>query len=236
MLLTGRHAIQRADPGQYDPFYSNIILLLKGEGTPNTNTITDDGPLALVPAATTATNSSTYFKYGSGSIRLMGTANGATSGITYASSSSWDFSLSWTLELWFNLPNGFNNASPQGYFSTGGSNRANFYVDSTNIGVYTGVGSIGAAHGGITANTWYHLAICKASGVNNPGFFLNGNIKSITAGSGTGWTSGNQAWSLGRPDGAVHSDLYIDELRYTKGVVRYTAPFVPVTYTFPKII
>ena len=231
MIFSGRVGIQRADPAAYDPSYGSVYLLLKGEDTPNTATFTDESPSPLTPTSSTlAVNTSTVAKFGSGSIRIIG----LNASILYASNSNWDLGTgSWTFESWIYVPSfGGTGAA---HITQGGGNRGHLWVDATNMNVYTGVGTISAAHGGFSTNTWYHCVWTKASGVNNPGFFLNGSPKSITAGSGTSWGTGAQTMRIGRSDGATHSDRYVDEVRFTRGVIRYTGAFTVPSYSYPKI-
>jgi hypothetical protein len=231
MILSGRMGVQRADPSAYDPSYGSVYLLLKGEGTVNQPVFLDESVNNLSTSSRIlAVNTSTFAKFGSGSIKIIG----LNASFTYASSTNWDLGTgSWTFESWIYVPSfGGTGAA---HITQGGGNRGHLWVDATNLNVYTGVGTISAAHGGFSLNTWHHCAWCKASGVNNPGFFLDGAAKSITSGSGTAWGTGAQTMAIGRNDGTTHSDRYVDEVRYTRGVIRYTGAYTVPFYSYPKI-
>lgn len=233
MLFAGRTGIQRADPSAYDTNYGSVYLLLKGENTALSPVFIDESVNALTTTSNTlCVNTTTVAKFGSGSIRIIG----LSAGFTYGASTNWDLSVgNWTFEFWIYVPSfGGTGAA---HVTQGGSNRGHIWCDATNINVYTGNGTISAAHGGFSLNTWHHVAVCKASGNNNPGFFFNGTPKTITGGANTTWATVNssQTMTIGRSDGTTHADRYVDEVRYTRGVIRYSGNFTVPNYSYPKI-
>lgn len=220
-------------PPATDPMWNYVILLLKGENTNGSSTILDSGPLALSHGTNVGvTNSTAEKKWNNGSLYNTGNSHR----IEYAASANrWNFAVDyWTFECWVMLPNGFD-----GYgvcqITKGSSDRGNFYIDSTYMQVYTGSGSYQAAHGGMTAGVWYHVAWTKASGVNLPKMFINGT--ELTVVNTRTWSSVTQGYQIGRNDGGTHSTKYLDDLRITKGSVagcqRYTSSFTPPTAPFP---
>jgi len=90
----------------------------------------------------------------------------------------------------------------------------------------------------ITASTWQHLALCRASGTLR--LFINGT--SVASVSNSTSLTGQQIW-IGDNNGGDYffngyiDDLridyffngYIDDLRITKGYARYTSNFTPPT-------
>jgi hypothetical protein len=82
----------------------------------------------------------------------------------------------------------------------------------------------------VSAATWYHVAVCRASGSTR--MFING----VQAGStytdsnnyGTSAPLGiGTYWSAGSPVTSSTLNGYIDDLRITRGYARYTSNFTP---------
>jgi hypothetical protein len=87
----------------------------------------------------------------------------------------------------------------------------------------------------LSANTWYHIAVCRASGSTK--MFINGTQ------TGSTYTDANNYgttapigigtyWSSGSPVTTLTLNGYIDDLRITKAA-RYTANFTPPTAALP---
>jgi len=223
-------------PGQpvpIDPFRSNVSLLLHGDGTNGSTTITDSSPSPkTVTAVGNAQVSTAQSKFGGASIAFDGTADY----LTIPSSSGFAFELNdFTVELWL-----YRSGSGQQHLydarDTGvNTNRILLYLDSSSQLAYFGDGAARILTTSVpTLNAWVHVALCRASG--NSRLFLNGvqvgatfadtiNIVSPTATVAIGATS----------SGLTALNGYIDDLRITKGVARYTANFTPPTAPFPDL-
>jgi hypothetical protein len=85
--------------------------------------------------------------------------------------------------------------------------------------------------GSVSTNTWTHVAVCRASGTLR--LFINGNIDgsatvtdSLNGAAGTR-IGGGYADGSGNP--GFYLTGYIDDLRITKGIARYTSNFTPQT-------
>jgi len=87
----------------------------------------------------------------------------------------------------------------------------------------------------LSASTWHHIAVCRASGSTR--LFINGTQ------SGATYTDANNYgtsaplgvgtyWSAGSPVTTSTLNGYIDDLRITKSA-RYTANFTPPTAALP---
>jgi hypothetical protein len=94
-------------------------------------------------------------------------------------------------------------------------------VAGTNLGSTTAV---------ISTNTWYHIALVRNSGTST--LYVNGT--SVGSGTTTGNCSGTYLAIGGYYDTSYLYQGYLDELRITKGVARYTANFTPQTSEFPN--
>lgn len=88
--------------------------------------------------------------------------------------------------------------------------------------------------GTIAINTWYHVALCRASGTTR--LFVNGTQV------GSNYTDGNNYITSPCIFGQAGDSLagafgfvgHLNELRVTKGVARYTGTFTPPSAPFPN--
>jgi hypothetical protein len=104
------------------------------------------------------------------------------------------------------------------------SNSLNFYTNNANPAI-TG--------GSLSSSTWYHIAIARSSGSTK--MFVNGTQVGSTYSDTQDYTASNivigaDSYTLG----ADPFNGFIDDLRITKGVARYTSNFTPPTAAFPN--
>ncbi len=87
----------------------------------------------------------------------------------------------------------------------------------------------GSSIGTITAGVWHHVAIARQG--SSIRLFLDGNLTTTISFSGTYSGTYDRFW-IG--DSVSNSNYvgYIDELRFTRGVARYTSTFTPATSAF----
>lgn len=222
--------------GGGDPHYSNVSLLLHMDGADGSTTFTDSSPTPkTVTSYADAQISTTQSKFGGSSLRLDGTDGY----LSIPSDAGFAFGTGdFTVEFWVNLD--VNNVY-QMMFYTGPYNTSQLAVRVSDTGklqtfIGNGTDSYGVVSGATTVTTsdWHHIAVASASGVIKS--FLDGvqqsskaNATSIT--STTAAYIGAQVVS-GSPAGFPAG--YIDEMRVTKGVARYTADFTPPTAPFPN--
>ena len=87
----------------------------------------------------------------------------------------------------------------------------------------------------LSANTWYHVAVCR-SGTNTK-MFLNGNQDGSTYSDPTNYLNGTDRPAIatrGHSPGSNTFRGYIDDLRITRGVARYTTDFTPPPMLLPN--
>jgi hypothetical protein len=87
----------------------------------------------------------------------------------------------------------------------------------------------------LSTNTWYHVAVCR-SGTSTK-MFLNGTQDGSTYSDSTSYLNGADRPVIGTRGHTLGDNDYIgyiDDLRITKGVARYTANFTPPTAALPK--
>jgi hypothetical protein len=169
--------------------------------------------------------------------------DGAGDYLTAANSALFDFGASdFTIEMWV-YPTAVGQSSltllyckPNGSGYSGiaigqaiSGYGAVIYASST--GTTWNLAS-GVSAGTMTANAWNHVAVCRY-GTNLYGF-VNGILGSTTSVSTTALVSTTTQVSIGSSLGTANTYLtgYIDDLRITKGIARYTSNFTPPTSAF----
>lgn len=227
-------------PATDDPFLSSVSLLLRMEGTGST--FVDESPTPkTITAIDGATQSTAQSKWPSGKSLLL---DGSGDYLTSPINAGYEFGTGdFTVEAWIypttiganariiGIGQGANGGGP----FTGWSFR---FLTSGGIGFYrfdgaeTQVNSTATA----SANQWTHVAVARASGVVR--VFMGGALSSSLNYSGSYDRVNNDALEVGRVQfgGGGNSTFftgYIDDIRITKGVARYTAAFTPPQATFP---
>jgi hypothetical protein len=226
--------LQRDKKWQYlrdDANYSSVSLLLLGNGLNNGTTFTDYSSQLNIPARSgNVITSTSTFKYYDSSVYFDGSGDL----LTYAASSNWNFSSGpHTAECWvyFNtLPASGNNlrllmAGP----NANASSLIFFNVGSTG-GVSMGVPLTGRtgldSSQTVSTGQWHHLAA-----VINGASSLIAVDGTATTGTCTNPTSSNSlTLRLGFDTVSTvnfNFNGYIQDLRITKNVARYTASFTP---------
>lgn len=117
--------------------------------------------------------------------------------------------------------------------------RVNFTMSTTgsdSVGIFNQE-TVGGA--GMTVGQWYHIAICREG--NNwhcfvDGAYTDGPDLGTKTQAVTPFNATSPYLCIGEPgrnDGAGAIEGWVDNLRVTKGVARYTAPFTPPSAPFP---
>lgn len=106
-------------------------------------------------------------------------------------------------------------------------------TDASNKVVFTYGTSTIVSTGALSGSTWYHIAVVReGTGANQTKIYINGT----NDGTGTVSTDFNQTSIMyvgANRTGGDALNGYIDDLRITKGVARYTGNFTPPTAAFP---
>lgn len=215
-------------PTAGDPLFSSVSLLLHMDGSGAT--FTDSSAYGnAITAYGNATQTTTQSKWGGKSLYLDGSGDY----LTLAASSAFGFGTGdFCLECWYypTQNSGSNetildlraeNNAQWLWFGKSGSNAIRVY-DGTNL--LTG--------GSVTLNDWNHIAWSRANGDN--AVYVNGTRV-------INWTNGGNVGStrpvvIGSNTNLIEeqSKAYIDDLRITKGVARYTGSTITVpTAAFP---
>ncbi len=212
-----------------DADFASVGLLLHGDGTNGSTTITDNGPgIRTVSVVGNAAISTTQSKFGGASIALDGTGDYLTV--------PWDAAFSieasdFTVEMWV-----YRAASGVSHYIMSGrpaavSNGWEWRINATNFlqFFHTGGSSITGAVA-VPSGQWAHVAVVRS------GTTLSMYIDGVAAGSGTvtsGTASTATTLKIGCDNtGTTGFNGWIDEIRFTKGVVRYASAFTPPSAAF----
>ena len=223
-----------------DPFRSQVSLLLHGDGTNSSTTITDNSPSPkTVTAVGNAQISTAQSKFGGASIAFDGAGSPVDRVVLPFNDGTTTFgSANFTVEGWVYRNNTSDSIflTGQGDLQTVATSSFVLYLGSTTSDFYLGASPFSCTSPSPAATTWAHVAWTRSGGTVRS--FLNGSLVGSNASLGAlsinpGIT---QPASLGSNYlGGAPFNGYIDDLRITKGVARYTANFTPPAAPFPDI-
>lgn len=174
-------------------------------------------------------------KYGVASMYFDGSS---TVAITADGSTGFSFGTGdFTVEMWVyptttgaqkilydSRPTSSNGLYPAIFIST--TNTVRYYVNSAFQ--ITGTTAM-------TTNTWNHVALVRLSGMTT--LYLNGVQEGSTYTDSNGYIVGTNRPMIGNDGSTAGANPfagYIDDLRVTKGVARYTTTFTPPPAPFPN--
>lgn len=226
-----RIVLAKGQPVPNDPNFAFNSLLLHGDGTNGSTVITDSsGSPKVVTTVGNAQISTAQSKFGGASIAFDGTGDylstTATNAFVFGTG---DF----TIEFWirFTAVTGVQVIYDQRPVNT--ALVPTIYTNGTTLN-YLFNGAVAIALGTVTTSQWYHIAIAKQGSATKG--FIDGTqggstyVDSTPHTSGTNLFIGQNSVNLATPQ---FFNGYIDDLRITKGVARYTANFTPPAAPFP---
>jgi hypothetical protein len=217
-------------PVNGDPYRNNVVLHVPMTGANDSTTFTDVSPSPKTITVNGDTKISTaQSKWGNGSGYFDGTGDY----LTTPNHADFNFGTGdFTIEAWTYRLSYAQNYEIVSYGSPGstgfglGSDSTQLVFLASNVGARVSTTTLPAL------NTWVHIAVTRASGVYR--LFFSGVVISTS-----GATSDNlDATTIFRI--AVNRALtsittgYMQDLRITKGVARYTADFAPPSGPLPS--
>lgn len=170
-------------------------------------------------------------KYGTGSLAFDGTGDGLL-----CKPFNQTFGKDFTVEFWI-YRTGTAVEYPIDIFMPppADTQAISMYINNSGAGSYNAVFNGGTkftgASGSIAANEWVHVAMVRYNGVHS--VYINGTANASTYTSTASYP--NCQLAVGRDVAGSYSFTgYIDDVRITNGVARYTANFTPPTAAFPN--
>jgi prepilin-type N-terminal cleavage/methylation domain-containing protein len=222
-----------------DPYWNNVSLLLNFDGPNGSTTFSDTSINSNIATAFNGMQISTaQSKFGGAS----GYIANSNSYLSIPSSTALQIgNVDYTIELFVYLTTGASG----GMVVTKGNPYVNtefalMYYFGNDLRYYptnsVGTTFTGSAVGQPTPspNTWYHVAICRSG--NTHRFYLDGVLQTTVNATPTVVTNdplliGLSPWS--GTGWSAPAGIYIDELRITKDIARYTSNFTPPTVGLP---
>lgn len=222
--------------GGGDPSFSSVVLLSHFDGSDGSTTFTDVIGHTLT-ANGNAQLDTAQFKWGSASLLLDGTGDY----VSVADSDEWTPAGDYTIEAWIRF-----NGSPSGvqavishYLNTGNQRAWLIRYDATtgnlqfqtfrNTGAGNSTPDTKEASWSPSADTWYHVAAVRSGTTDK--LYADGN-RLIESTATTGPINSTAVLAIGAINSSGFTQFFngwIDDVRITKGVARYTG----ATYTIP---
>jgi len=198
--------------------------------------IFDNATLTNLETVGNAQVSTSVVKFGTGSMSFDGSGDYLTS---YNTNLHLFGTQDFTVECWV-YPNSFpseaaiiSTAHPTDYqgFTLNVGTSGNIIIALGSGGSWTVAASSGT--GTLSATQWQHLALTRSGNVFR--IFINGTQTWTTTNS-ISLTNTNNLMAIGGRTvaGGQYFNGYIDDLRITKGIARYTTTFTPPTKAFPN--
>lgn len=208
-------------PVESDQHFANVVSLLHLNGADGSTTITDVIPGKTWTASGSAQLDTAQSKFGGSSL----STGIAFDRISSADHADWDFGTGdFTVEFWVRHSSiaGFQTSIARGYTATGdfllqtGSGNGKWIVYMSGSAVAT------ESTGTINQDQWYHIAVTRSGTTVN--IWRDGT--SVASGTSAENLSTNTVMSVSGDAGHVYSLVgWMDEVRITKGIARYTANF-----------
>lgn len=220
---------------QTDAYFANVVALLHFNGADGSTTFTDQKAHTFT-AAGNAQLDTAQFKFATAS----GLFDGTGDYISTPDSADWDFGTGdFTVEAFirFNalpvsgvacLVSNYQNTTTGWYFQF----RNDFAVARLNFGSSGDTPVVDAAWSPSTG-VWYHVAVSRSG--SSVRFFVNGTQIGSTGTNSENISGSTGALHVGTLNSAIaqYFNGWMDELRITKGVARYTANFTAPASPFP---
>jgi hypothetical protein len=235
--LQDQHSRQVAEAWPPDPYWDKVVLLLHGDGTNGSPNILAHKGGAPTPIGNAGIYT-TYKKFGTGALSFDGSGDNL-SGL------SRDFVFGtddFTVEFWANPTDGGHGGSWSRMFQIGAnSQNGGLWIVCTNTDnpcrvlcqtYNSGYVTVGDSVNTLTNGTWTHVALSR-QGTTYRLFFNGVQESSITTASGAD-ISNSYLYIGSNNTGTEAFKGYLDEIRVTRGIARYTAAFTPPTGPFPN--
>lgn len=225
---------------EYDPYWSNVVLAMHmddvGLADEKRHAVTLTGNVAR--SSTQSAFAGGYSAYFDGAGDYITTPYVAVDYDWWTQDFTvemWVYAASWSDWSVFDSGNNHAKAINNGRIDTTMGSYWSFGPKpngTLEFRYWTGVSNAVTSAATLSTSIWHHIAMCKTSGGIR--LFIDGSaVTPLTAISGTPLSSSTAPYQM-IIGGIKNSFLtgYIDDLRITKGVARYTANFTPPAAAF----
>lgn len=216
-----------------DPYFSSVQLLAHFDGANDSTVFTDSSASPKTMSETGGCVISTVQSvFGGASMRSPNVSNARVVTQNAGCRIFGDFTIEFRLRMistaaaqYFLISN-YVVGSSWIWFNTAANNKLSCYITGD---------SMPDTSISISPDTWYAIALTRNGTVRR--LFIDGVIASTDSGSVAVDQALDTGWSIGGPGPSMASgsgNCYIDELRITNGVARYTSAYTPATSAFPN--
>ena len=225
MMFGGSTAIE----AEADPYFANVSLLMHMDGVDDGAVFTDVKGKSISRVGNVLTKTT---------IKQFGTASGYFIPSVWLSiGATTDFAFGtgdFTIEFWLYYISTLANASIMSKRNPSSIGAGAWGIAVTGTTIVWQDTLNGGADKSVTGlvnktNAWRHVAVSRSSGTLK--IFADGVqvfSTSSTINYSNGYFLGVNKWDV-----SSYTTFYIDELRITQGVARYTSNFTPTTLVFP---
>lgn len=223
-----------------DPYFNNVELLLHLNGTNGSTSFVDSSKNNFsITAYGNAQISTAQSKFGGSSAYFDGDGD-YIRGII----SNWDVGVGnepFTIEFWtyrLNTNTHVFLSKHGGVTDWNGTDglQISFFIDSGGVIHFDYWSNGGTLYSSLTdsvsipINQWVHVAATYDGSITR--IFINGTQTSTTSSTGYGTVTSAPIVEIGGENGSFNLNGYIDELRITKGIARYTSNLTPLNKQF----
>ena len=226
---------------------SNSAIYTTGTSnfTPPTAPLSTSGALFHIKG----TDASIIDKSQGGNLKLVGNTTGSTTQAKFSNTKSMYFDGSgdyisiptnelfgfgtndFTVEFWVYFNDVSNPLTIYSNLDTVNGLQPHLYVYQSSVRYYTQVGDR-ITSSSVTTGQWYHVALSRSS--SSTKLFINGTQSGSTYSDANDYGQSKPLgiatyWDSGSPVGSQTLNGYIQDLRVTKGLARYTGNFTPPT-------
>jgi hypothetical protein len=207
------------------------VLLVHSDGYDAGTTITDFSATGhTITVNGGAAVDTAQSKFGGASIVLDGTGDY----LSIPDSTDFDFGTGdFTVEFWLRL-----NASLGSYVGFISASNSGSADDTWFFGYYSGAVNFGNGRGtqateswSPSTGTWYHLAVSRSG--DSLRMFIDGELVDTFSAAGQTYNCGSSGMVVGRLYTGPYDNYYVngwmDEIRISKGIGRYTETFTVAT-------
>jgi hypothetical protein len=234
--------------GQYVNGNMSDFRIVNGTAVYTSNFTPPSAPLSSSGASLhiKGTDASIIDKSQTTNLKLYGNTTGSTTQVKFVGSKSMYFdgsgdyisipaddsifSKDYVIEFWMyptqdaNLSMPFSKGTGFQIYHLGGNIASEMSVNNSHpFTIHT------SNFGSISTNAWSHISLVRDSSANTYKFYINGTLEK-TVSSSSNIDAGAADWIIGGYLGTSYSfQGYIQDLRVTEGLARYTANFTPPT-------
>ena len=212
---------------------NQVVLLLHFDGADGATSFTDFSPShhTITPAGTAQVDTA-QSKFGGASLLLDGSGDY----LTVPDHANWDYGTGdFTIDYWVRFNSVSNDqamvASQIGNggmgilirFGSAGASGVSVFINSTEY-TFTWTPS---------TNTWYHVALTRSG--TNLRAFIDGTQVGTTQTNSTDITGSTAVFTVGARNGGGNAlNGWLEELRVSKGIARWTTNFTPPTAPYNR--